>query len=220
MPDPGGSTSPDLPSRLAARAGKLRLLVASLAGPSLRARYEIDDFVQETFVRVLGARGAFETQRSPTLSTGTCDAEDVSPSPAPTDAELDDAALDRHLALVARHVVIDAARALRAAKREGDRSAAPLAGSSSGGSSFGGRIAAHSPGPRTRAAGRELSQDLVAAYLRLTPEHRRVLGLRQFQGLTAQECALRMGRSEVAVHSLYRRALEAWGAALGGEPTR
>jgi len=191
MPDPDGSSASDPPTRLAARAGKLRLLVASLAGPSLRARFEIDDFVQETFVRVLG---------------------DSAPLPA------EDAALDRHLALVARHVVIDAARALRAAKREGERSAAPLAASSGGNSSFGGRIAARSAGPGTRAAGRELSQDLVAAYLRLTPEHRRVLGLRQFQGLTALECARRMGRSEVAVHSLYRRALEAWGAALGGEP--
>ncbi len=192
MPDPVGSTSPDLTSRLAARAGKLRLLVASLTGRSLRARFEVDDFVQETFVRALN---------------------DPARLPA------DDAALDRHLALLARHVVIDAARSLRAAKREGDRSAAPLAGSSSGGSSFVSRIAAHAPGPGTRAAGRELSQDLVAAYLRLTAEHRRVLGLRQFQGLTALECARRMGRSEVAVHSLYRRALEAWGAELGGEPT-
>ncbi len=99
MPDPVGTTSPDLPSRLAARAGKLRLLVASLTGPSLRAQYEVDDFVQETFVRAL------------------CEATPLS---------MEDAALDRHLALVARHVVIDAARSLRAAKREGDRCDAAL----------------------------------------------------------------------------------------------
>jgi DNA-directed RNA polymerase specialized sigma24 family protein len=37
-----------------------------------------------------------------------------------------------------------------------------------------------------------------------------VIGLRQLEGLTAAEAGLRLGRSEVAVHSLYRRALEAW----------
>jgi len=128
MPNPVGSTSPDLTSRLAALAGKLRLLVAGLTGRSLRARFEFDDFVQETFVHALN---------------------DPARLPA------NDAALDRHLALLARHVVIDAARSLRAAKREGDRSAAPLAGSSSGGSSSGesssdgssfvSRIVAHAP---------------------------------------------------------------------------
>jgi len=123
MPNPVGSTSPDLTSRLAALAGKLRLLVAGLTGRSLRARFEFDDFVQETFVHALN---------------------DPARLPA------NDAALDRHLALLARHVVIDAARSLRAAKREGDRSAAPLAGSSSGGSSSDGssfvsRIVAHAP---------------------------------------------------------------------------
>ena len=48
------------------------------------------------------------------------------------------------------------------------------------------------------------------AFLRLLPEHRRVLGLRQFEGLDARSTAQRMGRSETAVHSLYRRALAAW----------
>ena len=51
---------------------------------------------------------------------------------------------------------------------------------------------------------------LMRAFEQLTPEHRRVLGFRQFQGLSARETAVRMGRSETAVHSLYRRALQAW----------
>jgi len=186
------STSPAPGDRLAARSDRLRLLVASLSGRAVRARFDVEDLVQEVFLRALA-------------------------EPARWPAE--DAGLDRHLTLLARHVVVDAARALRAAKREGEIGAASLSpGSSTGGSAFQSRLRARSPGPGTQAAGRELSSDLVAAFLRLAPEHRRVLSLRQFQGLGAAECGRRMGRSEVAVHSLYRRALEAWGAALGGAP--
>ena len=59
--------------------------------------------------------------------------------------------------------------------------------------------------------------------LALSAEHRRVLGLRQFEGLSAEQAARRMGRSATAVHSLYRRALLAWEQALrdvapGGPP--
>ena len=51
---------------------------------------------------------------------------------------------------------------------------------------------------------------LERAFLELDPEHRRVIGARQFEGLSAAETARRMARSETAVHSLYRRALLAW----------
>ncbi len=191
MSEPADSGACDPGARLSARTGRLRLLIASLSGRVVRSRFELDDLVQEVFLRALN-----DPERIPT-------------------SEVE---LDRHLALLARHVVVDAARCLRAAKREGDLGAAPLAGgSSSTGSAFQSRIRARSPGPGTQAAQRELSSDLVAAFLRLAPEHRRVLGLRQFQGLSAAESARRMGRSEVAVHSLYRRALEAWGNAVGGE---
>ncbi|MCY2961180.1 MAG: RNA polymerase sigma factor [Planctomycetota bacterium] len=193
MDAPSGSGGTDPGARLAARAERLRLLVASLAGRAVRVRFELEDLVQEVFLRALADPGRW---------------------PA------DERELDRYLALLARHVVVDAARALRAAKREGEPGAAPRpVSASTGGSTFSGGPRARSPGPGTQAAHREMSADLVAAFLSLAPEHRRVLGLRQFQGLGAAECARRMGRSEVAVHSLYRRALEAWGIALGGPPT-
>lgn len=183
---PTGGSDPG--ARLAGRAGRLRLLVASLCGPAVRARHDVDDLVQEVYVRALA-----EPARWPA-------------------GERD---LDRWLAALARHVVIDTARGLRAAKREGEIGAGALAGTSTGGSGRSGRPVARAPGPGTHAAQRELSTDLVAAYLRLPAEHRRVLGLRQFQGLGAAETARRMGRSEAAVHSLYRRALEAWGREIG-----
>jgi len=196
MSGPASPGAPDPGARLDARAGRLRLLVASSCGRAVRARYEVEDLVQEVFLRALA-----DPARWPADPSG----------------------LDRHLAPVARHVVVDAARNLRAAKREGEMGAVRLSGTAPGGASSAGpaflsRLRARSPGPVTQAAQREMSGDLVGAFLRLAPEHRRVLGLRQFQGLGAAESARRMGRSEVAVHSLYRRVLEAWGRELGGPP--
>ena len=176
--------------RLARQAGALRLLLGHLAGRAVRARVEVDDLLQETFVRALSDPGGL-------------------PPPAPGEA-----ALRRWLARRARNVVVDVARALRAAKRDGralrlehsDWSRVGLAES---------QVALASAGPATRVVRSEEVARLVAAYERLTPDHRRVLGLRRFEGLDARETGRRMGRSEAAVHSLYRRALMAWEEAVG-----
>jgi RNA polymerase sigma-70 factor, ECF subfamily len=171
--------------RLAAEERRLRLFLAHLAGRAVRARVELDDLVQEVFLRALAGPGAL---------------------PAYEEGE---GALWGFLARLARHVVIDAARALRARKR--DAREQPLARSDW---SRAGALADAAPGPHTAAAAHETSRALAAAFLALAPEHRRVLGLRQFEGLDAAETGRRMGRSPAAVHSLYRRALEAWEQAL------
>jgi RNA polymerase sigma-70 factor (ECF subfamily) len=170
-------------TRLAGCAGRLQLLCTHLAGSAVRSRVEIEDLVQEVYLRAL-----------------------ADPSAWPTD----DSALFRYLSTIARHVVIDVVRAARAAKRDGreealDRSTWSRAGHTP---------PAATPGPRTRAAGSEASRKLAHAFLALSPEHRRVIGLRQFEGLSARETAARMGRGETAVHSLYRRALAVWESAL------
>lgn len=175
----------DLGARLGALEPRLGLLVAHLAGPALRRRIEVADLVQEVFLRAVASRGGLP---------GT---------------EEGDEALFRVLATIARHAVIDAVRALRAARRDGrvlrlDRSSWSRVGLHEG------QPAAPSPGPPTRAAGRELGQRTRAAFLALDPEHRRVLALRRLEGLSAAETAGRMGRSEAAVNSLLRRALAAW----------
>jgi RNA polymerase sigma-70 factor (ECF subfamily) len=182
----GRSEGGDSGERLAAHERRLRLLLAHLAGRAVRARVELDDLVQEVFLRALAdARGlpAHEAGEGP---------------------------LWRVLAQHARHTVIDVARALRAAKRSG-----PTVSLSRSDWSVH-APAAVQPGPSTAAVARESGHALARCFLELPAEHRRVIGLRQFEGFSARETARRMGRSETAVHSLYRRALAGWQALLAG----
>ena len=163
----------------------LRLLLVHLAGPRVRARVEVDDLMQEVFLRALS-----------------------SPSGLPA-AECGGDALRRFLARIARHTVFDVLRAARAAKRAGKEVRLTRADWSAPGLSES-QLRFDAPGPATRAIEAEERQDLLTAFEKLSPEHRRVIGLRQLEGLSAAETAKRMRRSETAVHSLYRRALEAW----------
>lgn len=194
----------ELGLRLARAAPRLRLLLTHLAGRAVRRRVDIDDLVQEVFVRALAAPSS------------------LPPRPLDESGVVLDGALEpdlwRYLARIARHTTIDVARALRAQKRAGALDDLRLSSSSSSGIAASHLVLA-ATGPATAVLKRETTRDLVRSFERLAPEHRRVLGLRQFEGLTAAECGLRMGKSEIAVHSLYRRALAAWGEQLGRDPT-
>lgn len=178
--------------RLAAESGRLRLHLLHLAGRAVLARVEVEDLLQELFLRAVAAPGGL-------------------PPPGPSGQEVE---LRRFLARLARNTVVDAVRAIRAAKRDGKEE--PLRRSDW--SRVAGRDAsallAAGAGPATRAQGGESAERLARAFAALPADHRRVIGLRQFEGLTAAQAAPRLGRSEAAVHSLYRRALEAWEAAL------
>jgi RNA polymerase sigma factor (sigma-70 family) len=193
----------DAGERLAAQERRLLLLLAHLAGRAVRARVELDDLLQEVYLRALAdPRGLPETE--PAIEDGEGGEH---PSEGP---------LWRVLAQHARHVVVDVARALRARKRGGERE--PLRRSEWSRCSR--EAASQKPGPHTAAAAVESSRALARSFLDLSAEYRRVIGLRQFQGLSARETALRMGRSESAVHSLYRRALGAWQEDLGQNQVR
>ena len=174
--------------RLAAQTRRLALLVRHLAGPAIRRRVDVDDLVQEVFLRALTAPGGL---------------------PAPSDGELH---LARFLNRIARHTVVDVARAARARKRGSE----PLRLAREDWSRTSGiEPPARTAGPLSRAALRETEARLADAWEALSPDYRRVIGLRQFEGLSAAEAGTRLGRSATAVHSLYRRALEAWEAAAG-----
>lgn len=185
----------ELGRRLADQEGRLRLLLLHLAGPSVRSRVEVEDLLQEVYLRAL---------------------VDPDRLPGPSDGENE---LFRYLRKIARHAVIDVVRAARAAKRDGREEPLKRSDWSRGGPGQS-RIPARSPGPATRLVGEETAEQLARAYDRLTPEHRRILGLRKFEGLSAAEAGARMGRSEKAAHSLFRRALEAWEGELARERDR
>jgi len=178
--------SDDAGTRLAREFRWLTLLLAHLAGRKLRARVEIEDLAQEAMLRVLSAPGG-----------------------VPAEA----AQVRRLLARVARTTVIDAVRALRAAKRSAGEVRLVRSRDAGGDSALSwSAVPADTAGPATRAARGEEEGRLLAAFDRLSAEHRRVIGLRRFEGLSAAEAGSRMKRTESAVHSLYRRALEAWAA--------
>jgi len=183
----------DVGERIVAQGRWLRLLLMHLAGRQVRACVELEDLVQEVYVRAI----AHESKLPP--------------------EEPKDLPLRRFLARLARSVVVDAVRAIRARKRGGGVRALRL--SRSDWSSTGlleSLVAGVQPGPSTEAEAWDEQRRLLATFEKLSPEHRRVLGLRQFEGLPVAETARRMARSEDAVNSLYRRALDAWGAALRG----
>ena len=182
----------ELGERLGAFHQRLQLLLHHYAGRAIRAQVEIDDLVQEVYLRSVAQPGSIPP------------------------AEPGDAALWRYLARIARNAVIDVARSIRALKRDGATS--PLTRSDwSHAGPVANQLLAKTAGPATKLIAKETSEQLLDQYRALTPEHRRVLGLRQFEGLSAAETAARMGRSETAIHSLYRRALAAW--ELGAEGT-
>ena len=184
----------ELGERIVAQGRWLRLLLMHLAGRQVRARVELEDLSQEVYVRAIAHA-------------------DQLPPEEPADLPL-----RRFLARLARSVVVDAVRAIRARKRTSGAREFRLSHSDwSRTGLLESLVAGTGPGPSTEAAQWEEQARLLAAFDRLTPEHRRVLGLRQFEGISAAETARRMGRSEDAVNSLYRRALEAWGRVLRRE---
>jgi RNA polymerase sigma factor (sigma-70 family) len=181
----------DAGGRIVAQGRWLRLLLMHLAGRSVRASVELEDLVQEVYVRAIQHEAKLPPE------------------------EPKDLPLRRFLAKLARSVVVDAVRAIRARKRGGGARALRL--TRSDWSSTGlleSLVAGVAPGPSTEVEQWDEQRRLLAAFEKLSPEHRRVLGLRQFEGLSAAETARRTGRSEDAVNSLYRRALEAWGDTL------
>ncbi|MEM8711931.1 MAG: sigma-70 family RNA polymerase sigma factor [Planctomycetota bacterium] len=184
-----GSQSEGFAGELAQLAGRIELLVAHLAGSALRRRIGVEDLAQDVTVAVLASERAQGLRGDE---------------------------LWRFVRAVARSTVVDAARRLRhAPRREASLASGRPSGVASSASSGDGRLdpGAPGPGPRSLVANAEAERNLLAAFDALIPEHRRVLGLRRIEGLSAREAAERMGRSESAIHSLYRRALSAWAEA-------
>ncbi len=173
--------------------GRLRLYVRYRLGRALAQRVDVDDVLQETWLRALRAVPQFRAQRD-----GGGGAEGDGES-----------ALYRLLAALARRAIVDAARAARAQRRD-DGAVRRLALSEWSREG----AAARTAGPVTRAERAERDALLDRAFVSLTPAERRVIALRQFEQLPAKDVAVRLGTTAGAVHAAYRRALLAWGAAF------
>ncbi len=168
-------------------APRLRLWVRARLGPALARRLEVEDVVQETWLRVLPSLAGFEARG--------------------------EAAFLKLLVTVAGHVLADTARAARAARRGATPLHLTRGGSGSGVPES--RLPGAAPGPLTAVLLSEQDRRLEAALASLPAEQRRIIRLRQMEGLPAAEVARRLGRTEGAVHAAYRRALDAWARATG-----
>lgn len=74
--------------------------------------------------------------------------------------------------------------------------------------------------PSRAAIGRERLQQVAAALAGLPDDYREVIGLARIAGLSHQEIAARMGRSEAATRKLLGRALQSLGEALGDDDSQ
>lgn len=165
----------------ARHAGRLRLYVRQRLGTALGRRVDVEDVCQETYLRVFQALDRVDARG--------------------------ENAFYRFLTTVARHAIVDAARALRTAKRDGREVRLARDDWSHAG---GVEPPALEPGPRTRAALTERQRRLEHGFETLPAHYRRVIALRQLEQRSAAEVAAAVGSTETAVHALYRRALIAW----------
>lgn len=161
--------------------GKIRFYIRSRLGRALASRVEVDDLVQETYLRAFRDIDRFVTN--------------------------DSGGFYIWLSTLARHVLADVARAARAGKRGSSKQRALDRSDWS-------RVGAAETGPRTRVEINEQQQLLEKAFLQLTPRYRRIIRLRQWEAKPAREVAAILGMTEQAVHAAYRRALQAWAAAI------
>lgn len=127
-----------------------------------------------------------------------------------------DKALERWLATIARHRVLDAAKYHRRDVRDVRRNLRPGGKNSDGDwQSLIGELSGAGPTPSRASLAREALAALRLAMARLEPDYRTALELRYLQGLPVAEVALRMERSERSVQMLCNRGLKALEEEMG-----
>ncbi len=168
--------------------GPLHARVEKRLPQRLRATVAPEDVIQETFAE------AFRT-----ISGFKADSPD---------------AFYRWLVTIADHRLVDAVRAHRAAKRGGGRSPAVLPGNSSI-AAIVDLVAVNERTPSVSARGHEAAAAVQVALAGLRPEYREALTLRYMHGLPVADVAVRMGRTESAIHKVCSRALQALKESMG-----
>lgn len=173
---------------LLAHAGPLSARIVRRTPARFRHLLAPEDILQETFAYVFDAIGGFKP-----------DGPD---------------AFYRWLVTIADHRLTDGLRALRAAKRGGGRGVAPRGGRSSV-ADLVDLVAVSERTPSRSASGREAARSVLVGLSGLRDEYREALSLRYLKGLATPEIAVRMGKTESAVHKLCARGVQALRRALG-----
>jgi RNA polymerase sigma-70 factor (subfamily 1) len=150
--------------------------------PKLRAKYSADDILQEVYLEVFQQVGTFRYKGSASFYHWLCSILD--------------------------HKLVDLHRAFHARARDVSREVHPHGDKDTSYDRLVDQLPRDSITP-SRIVGREELLDLLPQGLACLPEdHRRVLELRYLQGKSLAETGEAMGRSEVAVSALCRRALD------------
>ncbi|MBI4606371.1 MAG: sigma-70 family RNA polymerase sigma factor [Planctomycetes bacterium] len=164
---------------------RLHVLVGLRLGPKLRQEVEVDDVLQETYLRAFRSLDRFTWRHEGSFL--------------------------QWLATIAEHVIRDLARRHGAQKRNGTGGppvslGAPLAG---GGSSkdLKDLLAANSTSPSRKARRDERFRRLETSLKTLKPAQQEAIVLAWIHGLPIKEVARRMGRSPDAVSMLILRGL-------------
>jgi len=122
------------------------------------------------------------------------------------------------LRAILRNNMIDAVRHFETTKKRGGCHEISLA--TEAGRCQGGMVAIRHGGPDGSAIRREDADVLAKVLLRLSDDHRTVLHLRYWEGLSFPEIGARVGRSPDAVRKLWYRAVERLQEEMNGEASR
>lgn len=179
VPEPTPPTDPTVDELLAKHLGSLRAFVRLRAGAGLRARLGHSDLVQSVCREVLQARDRIAYQG--------------------------DAAFRNWLYTAALRKLVEQDRRLHAQKRDVAREVAvdPQAGVDQD------LVAGYATmtTPSLVAMGKEGAANLEAAFDELSEEHREIITMARIVGLSHQEIAAQLGKSEESCRQLLRRAL-------------
>lgn len=172
--------------------GTIESLIRSELGTQLERKVEVEDLLQETFLRAYQSMHQF---RGHTEETFQC-----------------------WLSTIARHVIQDEARHLHSQKADSDRVVSlelKVKGNESGSGVLGASLEAKVLSP-SKALSREERSDLLKKALSdLPPLDREVIVLARLEGLPVKEVAQRIGRSPNETSVLLLRALLKLKALLG-----
>ena len=156
-------------------------IVRARAGPGLRRREDLEDLVQDAFVRVLEGLEKFEARP--------------------------DAHFVAYLAHIAHNVVVNKAEYYRAQKRDvGRELSSQRLRKAAESSVFGSRLVAQSTSVPDKVAHKEIEQKVDECLSGLDEDHREVILLRNYAGADWVFIAKRLDRSVAAAQQLHNRA--------------